>query len=174
MRSLMAGPPWSYSESTGLHRGRRPRVLLPLVARRTKVLTFDEHGLVEPMSAGTATSSTLIVAELEGDTAIMTTQNDAIVVCRLPLVLLPPGIAPGMHADEGPQLCRFYFMHLHAHISLHGLHDESPAGQVVQIHASRSISAEEAREREVREIQAELLQRLGPAAAPTASAALVS
>ena len=40
-------------------------------------------------------TSTLVVGEIDGETALLTTQAPNLVVCRLPLVLLPEGVAVG-------------------------------------------------------------------------------
>ena len=45
--------------------------------------------------AGAAATSTLVVGQIEGETALLTTEAPDLLVCRLPLALLPAGIAVG-------------------------------------------------------------------------------
>ena len=78
-------------------------------------------------------SSTLVVGGVSGDSAVLTAQHggaESFHVVRLPLSLLPPGVA---------------------------------VGQVIELTATRSVEAESERERDIRTIQHELRQRLGPA-----------
>ena len=72
--------------------------------------------------------TSLVVGEVDGDSAVLSSPD--LHVIRLPLALLPPGVA---------------------------------AGHVVEMSTSRSTAAERAREDDIRNLQAELRARLGPA-----------
>ena len=85
------------------------------------------------LSTMSTVSSTLVVGGVSGDSAVLTAQHggaESFHVVRLPLSLLPPGVA---------------------------------VGQVIELTATRSVEAESERERDIRTIQHELRQRLGPA-----------
>ena len=73
-------------------------------------------------------STTLTVGEVDGECAVLAT--DALHVVRLPLALLPPGVA---------------------------------VGHVIDLTAVRSMPVEQARAREIVNLQAELQQRLSGA-----------
>jgi len=80
--------------------------------------------------------SRLTVGEVDGNCAVLA--SDDLHVVRLPLALLPEGVA---------------------------------IGHVIDLVATRSVPAEQARDDEIRRMQAELQARLGPAM-PTSAASV--
>ena len=112
------------------------------------------------------TSTALVVGEISGDTAVLTDASE-LLVCRMPLAWLPQGLAVGV-------LCAFpdYNSPWLAKNTAHNVQNvPSPTftGHVVDLHAARSQPAEESREREILDLQAQLMSRFGPSNIGTGS-----
>ena len=112
------------------------------------------------MAGAAAATSTLVVGQIEGETALLTTEAPELLVCRLPLALLPAGIAVGAplrqcHKRNDAALSCFPQVHTCAS-SL------SPTGHVIELNATRNTDAEDKRDREILDVQAQLFARLGP------------
>ena len=100
-------------------------------------------------------TSRLVVGEVEGDFALLTTTEQQVpIVFRIPLALLPHGVHTGACAfpfrlQEAP-------LHAVSATSPHGL-----AGHVIEMATSRNTDAEIERDADVRSLQADLRARLG-------------
>ena len=123
------------------------------------------HSVAEMGHPSMASVRQLVVGSVDGDSAVLsasaTSSGAPPDVVRVPLALLPDGVAPGARAAT-PSL------------SPRAAQRPSPperdgfadvrAGQVLDMTIARNVAAEERLERDVRDLQATLQARLGSAA----------
>ena len=105
-------------------------------------------------TAQVAVKTTLVVGEVDGDSAVLSATDLSVI--RLPLALLPPNVAEGACVHQNPPTQLSLPLRETACDCLF-------TGHVIEMHLTRSAAAEHEREVDIRGLQAELRARLGPA-----------